>query len=114
LLELRVTAGEEDLTVRGAVQQDEPFIVGVNDLWVDIPATGNLLVSLHMDRPGIIGRVGTELGKNDININFMHVGRRGPRMESIMVLGLDEETPPRVLQTIDGFEQIIWLRSIKL
>ncbi len=114
MLALRVTAGGEDLTVRGSVQQDEPYIIGVNDLWVDIPAMGNLLISLHMDRPGIIGRVGTELGKHDININFMHVGRRGPRMESIMVLGLDEMTPPEVLETIDGFEQIIWLRAVAL
>lgn len=114
MLALRVRAGGETLTVRGSVQQDEPYIVGVNDLWVDFPASGNMLISLHMDRPGIIGLVGTELGEHDINISFMHVGRRGPRMESIMVLGLDEMTPPDVLAKIATFEQIIWLKAVTL
>lgn len=114
MLSLRLTAGEESLTVRGSVQHDEPTIVAVNDLWVDFPAAGNMLISLHLDMPGIIGRVGTELGRNDINISFMHVGRRGPRMESIMVLGLDETIPSDVLETIGGFEQIIWLKAVTL
>ncbi len=114
MLVLHIMAGDEDLTVRGSVQHEQPYIVAVNDLWVDIPATGNMLISLHVDRPGIIGRVGTELGKHDINISFMHVGRRGPRLDSIMVLGTDERPPPEVLEKISAFDQIIWLRAVTL
>ena len=45
MLTLRVTAGGEDRTVRGSVLQNQPSIVSINDLWVDFPATGNMLIS---------------------------------------------------------------------
>ena len=68
----------------------------------------------HEHVPGIIGRVGTILGQNDINISFMHVGRRGPRTESIMALGIDEVAPEPLRQQISSWEDINWLRSITL
>jgi len=114
VLTIRVLAGGEEWIIRGSVLQGEPFIVGINDLWVDIPASGHLLVSRHNDRPGIIGRVGTHLGARDINISFMHVGRHGPRTQAIMVLGTDEPTPPQVVDQLTAFDHIIWLKAINL
>jgi D-3-phosphoglycerate dehydrogenase len=114
LLTLRLTALGERWMVRGSVLQGEPYIVGINDLWVDFPASGNLLLSSHRDRPGIIGRVGTVLGQSDINISFMHVGRRGPRTDAIMVLGTDEITPSEVLVELSAISHINWLKVITL
>ncbi|GIV79102.1 phosphoglycerate dehydrogenase [Litorilinea aerophila] len=114
MLTLRVTAGNDTWTLRGSVLQGEPYIVGINDLWVDFPATGNLLISAHQDRPGIIGRVGTILGQSDINISFMHVGRWAPRTEAIMVLGTDEVTPPALQAEIAALPHIRWLKAVTL
>lgn len=114
LLTLRGTMGQHRWTVRGAVLQGEPFIVAINELWVDFPASGNILLTSHQDRPGIVGRVGTLLGKNDINISFMHVGRRGPRTEAIMALGTDEIVPTAILHQIEVWDDINWLRAIAL
>lgn len=100
--------------VRGTILQDEPYIVAVDDVWVDFPATGNLLVSHHQDRPGIIGRVGMVLGESDVNISFMHVGRHGPRTSAIMVLGTDEVVPEELLDTMSTFDYISWLKAITL
>jgi hypothetical protein len=100
--------------VRGSVLQGEPYIVGINEHWVDFPATGNLLLSFHRDRPGIIGRVGTILGQSDINISFMHVGREGPRTDAIMVLGTDEQTPPEILEQLASISHINWLKAVAL
>jgi len=102
------------LTVRGAVLQGEPYIIGINDLLVDFPASGHLLLTSHRDRPGIIGRVGTLLGQSDINISFMHVGRRGPRTDAIMVLGTDEITPPAITEQLASVADITWLRVVTL
>lgn len=114
MLTLRGTLGSQRWTVRGAVLQNEPYIVSINDLWVDFPATGNILLTSHQDRPGIVGRVGTILGQNDINISFMHVGRRGPRTEAIMALGTDEIVSAELLSQIAAWSDIIWLRAIAL
>lgn len=114
VLTLRCTLGAQRWSVRGAVLQGEAHIVAINDLWVDFPASGNLLLTSHQDRPGIIGRVGTLLGQNDINISFMHVGRRGPRTDAIMALGTDELAPAALLEEIARLPDIIWLRAITL
>ena len=71
--------------------------------------TDGVVVSMHMDRPGMIGRVGTILGEHRINIASMHVGRMqpGPGGHSVMVLALDGPVPPDVLEhlrQLDGIE----------
>jgi hypothetical protein len=62
----------------------------------------------------MIGRVGTLLGSFDVNISFMHVGRRAPRSEAIMALGTDEPTSPELQAQISALENIYWLKAITL
>ena len=114
LLAVTISTPTETWTVRGTVLQGSPYIIGINDLWVDFPANGHLLLSSHRDRPGIIGRIGTLLGQSDINISFMHVGRRGPRTDAIMVLGTDEPTPPPIMEQLSAISHITWLRVVTL
>ena len=107
--------GEEDVwMVRGSVVYGEPMIVGINDLWVEFPAHGHLLLTRHHDQPGIIGQIGTLLGSRDINIAFMHVGRRAPRGEAIMVLGVDEPIPDEVLEEVKRAPMTYWVRKVVL
>jgi D-3-phosphoglycerate dehydrogenase len=114
LLTLRATSGARRWTVRGAIMQGIPHIVGINELWVDFPAQGHVLLAMHQDRPGMIGKVGTLLGSHDVNISFMHVGRRAPRSEAIMALGTDEPTSPELQATISAMDDIYWLKAITL
>jgi hypothetical protein len=114
MITLRLTSAGGTNTVLGTVLLDEPTFVAVNDQWVEFPATGNLLLASHTDRPGIIGKVGTLLGRSDVNISFMHVGRRAPRGEAIMVLGTDEQTPALVLKELAEIQDIRWLKVVDL
>jgi D-3-phosphoglycerate dehydrogenase len=114
MLSLTVTTPQEQLSVRGSVIQGEPYIVGINDLWVDFPANGHFLLTSHRDRPGIVGRVGSILGQSDVNISFMHVGRRGPRTDAIMVLGTDEPTPDPIMAQLSAISHINWLKAVTL
>lgn len=67
---------------------------------IDIVPEGFMLVTTHVDRPGIIGRVGTILGAHKINIAGMHVGRAGIGKQAVMVLNLDEPIPDSVMAEI--------------
>ena len=100
--------------VRGAILHDEPMIVALNDFWVEFPARGWLLLTRHHDRPGIIGAIGTLLGDRDVNIAFMHVGRKSPRGEAIMVLGVDDPIPPDVVKEIENMPFTYWVRVVRL
>ena len=88
--------------MRGSVLAGESYIVAIDDLWVDFRAQGHFLLAWHHDKPGVIGEVGTLLGQNDINIAFMHVGRRTQRGEAIMVLHTDEPIPQELVPIIDA------------
>ena len=69
---------ERRWTLRGSLLHGVPNIVAMDDLWVEFAADGHILLTSHIDRPGMIGRVGTMLGEADVNISFMHVGPQGP------------------------------------
>ena len=45
----------------------------------------------YEDRPGMVGRIGSILGRHNVNIASMHVGRRTRRGDAIVVLLLDED-----------------------
>ncbi|MCB0186821.1 MAG: ACT domain-containing protein, partial [Caldilineaceae bacterium] len=110
MLTVRAQSGEK-WSVSGAIVRGEPYIVAINEQWVDFPAEGHVLLTSHRDRPGIVGRVGTMLGEADVNISFMHVGRHAPRTDAIMVLGTDESVPSALASELAGWEHINWLRT---
>ena len=110
MLTVSAQSGEK-WSVSGAIVRGEPFIVAINDQWVDFLAEGHVLLTSHRDRPGIVGRVGTLLGESDVNISFMHVGRHAPRTDAIMVLGTDESVPIALADELEGWEHINWLRT---
>ena len=114
MVTLRASSGERRWTVRGALLKGVATIVDINDMWVDFPAEGHMLLTSHTDKPGIIGRVGMILGQGDINISFMHVGRRGPRQEAIMVLGTDEPVPDAMQMMIRQVDDVYWMKSISI
>ncbi|MFZ1474050.1 MAG: ACT domain-containing protein, partial [Anaerolineae bacterium] len=114
LISVQVMNGGGTRKVSGALVQDEPHIVGLDDIWVDFPAQGHLLLTRHHDRPGIIGRIGTMLGDADVNISFMHVGRQTPRGEAIMVLGTDEPIPEALYDLVKDVSHTYWVQAIAL
>ena len=67
---------------------------------MDIVPEGYMLFCSHVDRPGIIGSVGTILGSNQINLASMHVGREGVRKRARMVLNVDDPVPKPLLEEI--------------
>ena len=66
-------AGGRSLTVAGAVFGREPRIVAVDDLRLDLPPKGVLLVTQHKDQPGVLGQIGSILGRYQINIQRLEL-----------------------------------------
>jgi D-3-phosphoglycerate dehydrogenase len=110
---LRTDRGERAVT--GTVMNGEPHIVRIDGYWVDLVPRGDfVLLSRHIDRPGIIGKVGTLLGEADINISSMQVGRLRPRGQALMALTVDEPIPPEVLERIRAVADIEQVRVVRL
>ena len=57
-----------------------------------------MLYIVNSDAPGFIGRIGTLLGANNINIGTFHLGRREAGGEAVLLLSLDNPVPQDVLK----------------
>ncbi|RKQ88774.1 phosphoglycerate dehydrogenase [Brockia lithotrophica] len=88
-----------------------PRIVEVEGFPVDVPPEGTIVFAHHVDRPGVIGRVGMIFGEKGINIATMIVGRREIGGEAVMLLAVDH-TPDE--DTLAKLLDIEALRSVKL
>jgi len=113
-LALNVRTTEGKWSVMGTVLRGEPHIVCINGFWIDFVAQGRLLVSEHIEGPGILGRVGTLLGEVGINISFVQVGRQERGGLGMMVLGIDDQLTPEVLESLLELPTIRSAHSLRL
>jgi len=86
--------------IAGTVFDGVPRIVRLRDLQIEFIPEGHVLVLSYRDRPGMVGKIGSILGRHNINIASMHVGRRVRRGGAIVVLLLDEDVPDDVMSEV--------------
>jgi D-3-phosphoglycerate dehydrogenase len=91
---------EGDIRVEGKVKDGTPHLSLVGPFSVDVSLEGNLILCRQVDQPGIIGKVGSILGRMNLNVNFMSVGRIAPGKQAIMAIGIDEEPDKEALKLI--------------
>ena len=88
-----VAASGEVFSAEGTLigKANQPRIVGVNGREVEVLAEGKLLVLENVDQPGMVGEVGTILGKDSVNIADMSLSRLTPGGTAYMVVRVDTE-----------------------
>ncbi|WP_223643534.1 phosphoglycerate dehydrogenase [Planococcus sp. 4-30] len=89
-------------------------IVKVDDYLVDVVPEGHLLYVRHNDRPGVIGRVGTLLGQENVNIATMQVGRSNVGGDAIMMLSIDKPAESSSLEQLAKLDEIQGVTPINL
>jgi D-3-phosphoglycerate dehydrogenase len=100
-LELETDAGVT--TVEGAVLMGKPRLLQVDGIYCEAPLAGHLIYMRNQDVPGVIGHVGTVLGRNGINIASFSLGRRDAPaatrepLDALAVVETDEKPPETVL-----------------
>jgi D-3-phosphoglycerate dehydrogenase len=114
LITLTVQANGDRRVVAGTILQDTPRLVRIDDYSVDVIPEGHVLVTHHLDRPGMIGRVGSLLGDGDVNISAMQVGRRVRRGDAIMILNLDEPLSRELEAQIAAIPDVYRVKQISL
>lgn len=89
-----------DIKVEGKVKDGVPHLTKVGSFEVDVSLEGNLILCRQLDQPGLIGSVGSILGEENVNVNFMSVGRTAPRKQAVMAIGVDEKPSTEALNKI--------------
>jgi len=107
LITLRAQTNGRSRLLAGTILRGQPHIVRIDDYWIDVVASGALLVSEHVEQPGVIGQMGTLLGEEGINISFVQVGRQERGGRGIMVVGVDDALSPRAMERVMAMPSII-------
>ena len=95
-------------------KQSHPRIVRINSLPVEVVPSGVLFLMTNKDRPGIVGYIGTLMGKYKINIANMSLSRDNKGGHALTVLNLDSVPPVELLQEIRTDPDISNVRVVKL
>ncbi|PHY11136.1 MAG: phosphoglycerate dehydrogenase [Acidobacterium sp.] len=112
LLSVKMMTSDGERWVEGTVAANSSRLILLNGVPIEAPLTGTLLLLANHDQPGVIGEVGTILGKHGINIANFALGRNG--MGAVAVVNVDEpgeQIGEDVLKTIRGVKPVkaAWL-----
>ncbi|MFW6238486.1 MAG: ACT domain-containing protein, partial [Halanaerobiales bacterium] len=105
---LRVTLNTDkgEYSAAGDIEVGGPQLVEVDGYRVELSLEGKFLVLVYKDKPGVIGRIGTILGENNINIGSMHVGRDKEMEKAIMLLKADSRVGKDVREKIKTSNEV--------
>jgi D-3-phosphoglycerate dehydrogenase len=107
--------GEKNARVTGTLfSRKDPRIIQVDDFHVEIVPEGTMLFIYNNDQPGVIGAIGSLLGKTGINIARMHFGRRVPGGAAISVVSVDVPLEAPVLEEIEKLPNIVKVKQVML
>lgn len=115
-LHLAVLSGKQRFSVGGTIlgKRNQPRIVRLNGQPVEIVPEGVLFLMNNRDRPGIVGHIGTLMGKHQVNIASMSLSRDNVGGQALTVLNLDSVPPQAVLDEIQNDPDISNVRVVKL
>ena len=106
-MQLTTYGDKGENSVAGSIFADgELRIISIDQYPVNVSPSRYMLLTRHRDMPGIIGKLGSLLGNNNVNIASMQVGRKIVRGEAVMVLSIDDPVPSNLLQSILEVEGI--------
>jgi D-3-phosphoglycerate dehydrogenase len=112
LLSVKLHSDRGESWVEGAVfDRTAPRLVLVDGVPVEAPLEGAMLVICNNDEPGVIGAVGTILGRHRVNIANFALGRDGSR--AVGVVNIDE-TQPLPDQVLEEIRNIPAVRSARI
>ena len=100
LITVRVTAAGGTAEVQGTLFGTEGRIVRINRFRVDVDPHARILICPHINRPGVIGTIGSIMGEAGINISSMQVGKSDREGMNIMVLTIDHDIPDDTLARV--------------
>ena len=94
--------------------KEEMRIVDFFGYKLDFEPSPYIIAIQNIDKPGIIGRIGTMLGSAGINIAAMQWSRNRRGEKAVSFVSVDQEAGNDVLEALSGIEGVLKASMIKL
>jgi D-3-phosphoglycerate dehydrogenase len=114
LIRVRLEGYEEEPNeIWGTIfEKKYPRLVRIGKIYLDAIPEGSMILIQNYDKPGVIGNVGTTLGRYNINIGRFQLGRRDDR--ALCMVNIDSPADEKVLEKIKALPNIISVRQVHL
>ncbi|MBP8605077.1 MAG: phosphoglycerate dehydrogenase [Phycisphaerae bacterium] len=102
-------------SIRGTVFSGNLLrIIEIDGFSIEVTPEGTMVIIFNQDKPGVIGAVGTALGRHGININTMGVGHKLEEGKAILAVSLDKTPDAQAAQELAGLEFVNEMYVCKL
>ncbi len=88
---------------------NEPEIVMINAFKTSFQPTGNTFIIKYQDKPGMIGKMSSFLGDNNINIAELQVVREMWTKTQLMIVKTDQRAQDSIIQSMKNIENVYWI-----
>ena len=111
LLSVKLHTPDGERWVEGAVfERTSPRLVLLDSISVEAPLEGTLIVIRNTDQPGVIGAIGTILGRHNVNIANFALGRQGDSAVGVVIV----DTPSVADRVLDEIREVKGVREVRL
>jgi D-3-phosphoglycerate dehydrogenase len=117
---LHTSAGESRASAT-VIHDEQPRLLAFDGIDVEAPLAGSLVVCRNLDVPGVIGKIGTILGQQGVNIANFALGREchgagtaAKPVKALAVVQVDEPVAQPVLDALKTIEALLEAKSVSL
>ncbi|MCU0666594.1 MAG: phosphoglycerate dehydrogenase [Candidatus Omnitrophica bacterium] len=115
LVKIEIKTDKETRKVCGTLSPNKkPRIVKIDEYYLELAPVGEVVMIQNNDVPGIIGNLGTLMGKHKINIAAMTFGREKPGGKAVSLLNVDSPISAALQDEIRKIENILSVKLIRL
>jgi D-3-phosphoglycerate dehydrogenase len=112
-IRLTIKTDKLERSVAGTVFSDgKPRIIQIKDIGLEAGFAPSMLYVTNQDKPGFIGRLGTLLGNEKVNIASFNLGRSGPGDDAISLIEVDGAISDGVLDRVRSLEGVLQTKRL--
>jgi D-3-phosphoglycerate dehydrogenase len=115
-IQLHAAGGTSHATAT-VIHGEQPRLLEFDGIDIEAPLEGNLLVCRNLDVPGVIGKIGTILGEQGVNIANFALGRERAGKKPVMALAVVQVDAPvstKVLDALSTIEALIEVKHVQV
>ena len=114
LISTRVVA-KNDIIFEGSVFNDDlPRLVNLMGYKMEVNLEGTLLFIQNDDVPGVVGKIGTILGENKINIGAYLLSQHSKKMLAFAVIRLDSPIEDKLINKLQIVNEVKFVNQIQI
>jgi D-3-phosphoglycerate dehydrogenase len=115
LISVKLHTSEGERWIEGAVfEKTSPRLVLLDGIKIEVPLEGTMIVIRNNDEPGVIGEIGTTLGRHGVNIANFALGREGRNAVGVVVVDETRPIPAVVLEDLKKAKAIQDARIVRI